>query len=76
MAVSAHDREYFRRLGALQAEGSAERLARHRALSVEDRLRRSLALSAAAMGVARRDRRDDDPTPFYERARRLGLYAP
>jgi hypothetical protein len=41
-------------------------------MSLDDRLRRSLALSIASglTGTLR----DDDPSPFYERARALGLY--
>lgn len=66
----------MRRLGAFQAEGHAERLSQHLALPLEDRVRRSLALSAAMMPSSHAAKYEDDPTPLYDRARYLGLYNP
>jgi hypothetical protein len=74
VAVSERDREHFRRLGALKAASHAEAQAAHLALPMVERLRRSWALylvhRAAFAG------RQDDPSPFYDRARELGLYTP
>ncbi|MGH7896076.1 MAG: hypothetical protein ACREQL_15495 [Candidatus Binatia bacterium] len=47
---------------------------RHRTLPVGERLRRSWALYLAGRGAAHGAESGDDPSPFYERARRLGLY--
>jgi hypothetical protein len=76
MTVSAHDRDYMRRIGEAKAASHAEAGARHRALPVAERLRRSWALYLAGRSTMREDSRDDDPTPFYDRARALGLYRP
>ena len=74
VAVSGRDREHFRRLGAIKAASHAEAQAAHLALPLAERLRRSwaryLAHRAAFAG------RQDDPSPFYDRARELGLYTP
>jgi hypothetical protein len=64
----------MRRLGAFQAQGHAQALSAHLALPPSERLARSLALMRQFL--ARASVRNDDPTPFYERARRLGLYRP
>lgn len=74
VAVSEQERDYMRRLGAFQAQGHAEALAAHLALPPAERLARSIALMRRFMASARP--RNDDPTPFYDRARRLGLYRP
>ena len=76
MTVSARAREYMRRIGEAKAASHAEAAARHRALPVAERLRRSWALYLAGRSTIREDARDDDPTPFYDRARALGLYRP
>jgi hypothetical protein len=76
MAVSARDREFMRRVGEAKAASHAEAAARHRALPLAERLRRSWALYLAGRSTAGGDPRDDDPTPFYDRARALGLYRP
>jgi hypothetical protein len=72
--VSDEEREYMRRLGKFQEQGHADALAAHLALPPSQRLARSLALMRQFHASARP--RNDDPTPFYERARRLGLYRP
>jgi hypothetical protein len=72
--VSERDKEYMRRIGQAEAEASAERLAEHRALSIAERLRRSLILWEQFRHSANLAGRVDDPQPFYERAKRLGLY--
>lgn len=64
----------MQRLGAFQDEGHVEALARHLALPLDERLRRSLELSKRLMPHANLGGREDDPTPFYARARALGLY--
>jgi hypothetical protein len=76
MAVSRRDREHMRRIGEAKAASHAEAAQRHRALPLEERLRRSLELWLARGDRARGAGRDDDPSPFYDRARRLGLYKP
>lgn len=74
MRVSDRDREYMRRLGEAEAEAHDQRLAEHLALDLAGRLRRSMALARQFWRSANHDKRHDDPTPFYDRARRLGLY--
>jgi hypothetical protein len=75
MGVSERDRAYMERLGAYKAASHADAFARHRALPLDERLRRSWALYEAHLETPA-SVRDDDPTPFYERARALGLYRP
>jgi hypothetical protein len=72
MAVSGRERDHMRRLGEFKARGHAEAAAAHLALPRAERLARSIALMQRFLGSARQ--RDDTPAPFYERARRLGLY--
>ena len=72
--VSERERDYLRRLGAHKAQAHAVATASHLALSLAERLVRSMSLmlqfrASASVGP-------DDPSPFYERARRLGLYRP
>ena len=76
MSTSQKDREYMKRLGVYQAEGHAQRRSAHLALSVAERLRRSLALSATLRRSLSGTVPTDDPTPLYDRARDLGLYRP
>lgn len=71
--VSDHDRAYLARLGALKDASHREAAERHRSLSVAERLDRSWALYLAGRETARMDLRHDDPSPFYARARALGL---
>lgn len=74
VTVSDRDRDYMRRLGEFQAQGHAAALAAHLALPPSERLARSVALMRQF--IASVPARNDDPTPFYERARRLGHYRP
>jgi len=76
MAVSDRDREHMRRIGEAKAASHDEAAVRHRTLPVGERLRRSWALYLARRDAAHVAERGDDPSPFYERARRLGLYQP
>ncbi len=73
MRVSDHDRAYMRRIGAYKAASHADAQARHLASTISQRLQRSWALYAANRHTLRRVVHDD-PTPFYDRARALGLY--
>lgn len=73
MTVSERDRKHFRRLGAIKAQSHADAGAKHRALPMNERLAKSWALYEAHRGEVR-EHRHDDPSPFYERARELGLY--
>jgi hypothetical protein len=76
MPVSDRDREVMRRIGAAKAASHAEAAAEHRALTVAERLQRSWALYLARRDPGLSESRDDDPTPFYARARELGMYRP
>jgi hypothetical protein len=73
MAVSDRDREFMRRIGEYKDASHRDAQARHLAKTLSERLARSwqLYLDGRATAIARRE---DDPTPFYERARALGLY--
>lgn len=64
------------RLAEAKAASHAEATTQHLRLSPIERLRRSMALSAAHASTARLAVRVDDPSPFYERARALGLCDP
>jgi hypothetical protein len=75
MAVSERERAFMARVAAYKAESHAEAQAQHRALPLDERLRRSWELSLAGRERGTRRERDDDPSPFYERARALGLCA-
>lgn len=76
MKVSASDRDYMRRIAEAKAASHAEAAARHRALPLRERLRRSWEIFLAGRSAQGPADRDDDPTPFYDRARALGLYRP
>ena len=73
MAVSERERAFMARVAGYKAESHAETQARHLALPIGARLQRSweLYLAGRPAGVGRD--RVDDPSPFYERARALGL---
>lgn len=73
MTVQARDRAYMERLGRHEADGHDERLAAHLRLSIDERLRRSLALFRHFRDrVHRTD--DEGPREFLHRAKALGLY--
>ena len=74
VAVSDREREHMRRLGEYKSQGHGAATAAHLALSREDRLARSVALMRRFFSLPRQ--RQDDPTPLFDRARRLGLYRP
>ncbi|HEX7670826.1 MAG TPA: hypothetical protein VF395_14625 [Polyangiaceae bacterium] len=76
MAVSERDRDYFRQIGALKEASHAEAAAAQQKRTLGERLRRSEELSVAYRRRGQAPREDDDPTPFYDRARALGLYRP
>ncbi len=76
MPVSSRDRDYMRRLGEFQAQGAENRERAHRALSLSARLEQSMGFCRRFFSTANLAAREDDPTPFYDRARRLGLYRP
>ena len=76
MRVSDKDKKYFERIGAAKAESHAEAARTHLARTLDERLARSWELYFANRDVVRDRERDDDPSPFYERARKLGLYRP
>jgi hypothetical protein len=75
MTVSERDQDYMRRIGEAKTASHAEAAAAQRARPLAERLRRSWALYLECRSTIR-DHRDDDPSPFYERARVLGLYRP
>jgi len=76
MPVTGSDRAYFERVGAAKRESHAAATAQHLALSIDARLERSWRLCRDFARTAGGDRRDDDPSAFYARARALGLYDP
>jgi len=76
MAVSDKDREYMRRIGVYKALSHREAQADHLAASLDERFRRSWRLYRRYRHRVRRGDPTDDPAPFYERARELGLYKP
>lgn len=75
MPVSNRDREFMKRIGAYKAASHSEAESTHRASALAERLRRSWALYMASRS-SRRVADDDDPSPFYARARARGLYRP
>lgn len=66
----------MRRIGVYKELSHREALAEHLATSLDERLRRSWRLYQRYRHRVRRDEPKDDPTPFYDRARELGLYEP
>lgn len=73
--VTERDREYMRRLGLLHHRMERDELAAHAALPPRERLAASLALMLrGSYFPARAGQPTDDPSPLYDRARRLGLY--
>jgi len=76
VSAGARERDPLRRIGAWKAESHREAEARHLALSLSERLERSWQLYLEGRSAAALERRDDDPSPFYEKARALGLYRP
>ncbi len=75
MGVSEHDRAFMARVARYKAESHAEAQARHLTLPLDERLRRSWELYLGGRAAEGTRERDDDPSPFYERARALGLCA-
>ena len=73
MGVSEQDRAFMARVGGYKAQSHAEAQARHLALTLDERLQRSWELYLAGRVVDTSRERDDDPSPFYDRARALGL---
>ena len=74
--VSDREREYMRRIGEYKEAAHRDSTRRHLEASLEERLERSWQLYLAGRAGASLDRRNDDPSPFYDRARALGLYRP
>ena len=62
------------RIGAYESQAHARAQAEHLALPLAERLARSRTLYENHRAALRP--RDDDPSPFYARARSLGLYRP
>ncbi len=76
MSAEERERDHMRRIGAYKAASHDEAAARHLSLSLSERLERSWQLYLEGRSAAALDQRDDDPSPFYEKARALGLYRP
>ena len=76
--VSAADREYMRRLGQYTADANAEALRLHLSRTPVERLEYSLRMSREhfTLETLARYLAEDNPAPFYERARRLGFIDP
>jgi hypothetical protein len=75
MTVSGSDRRFMERIGRYKAASHVSATARHLALPVAERLQRSWDLYRSYRSASTTRNRRDDPSPFYERARRLGLYS-
>ncbi|HEX6032451.1 MAG TPA: hypothetical protein VFY90_13545 [Tepidiformaceae bacterium] len=75
---SDRDRAYFRRLARFEQEGHDEALSRHMARTGSERLINAvqMMLDGAYFTARFPTPDDDDPSPLYARARRLGLYRP
>ena len=73
MGVSERDRAFMARVAGYKAESHAEAQARHLALPLGERLQRSWELYLAGRVEGTSRERNDDPSPFYDRARALGL---
>lgn len=76
MSASDREREHMRRIGEYKAASHRSAQDRHLALTLSERLERSWQLYLEGREHVATDRRDDDPSPFYEKARKLGLYKP
>lgn len=76
MTVSERDRLYMDRIGRLKAASHAEADARHRSLSLGERLQRSWELFLAWREHTARSPSDEAPPAIHSRARALGLYRP
>jgi hypothetical protein len=76
VSVDERERDHLRRIGEYKAASHREAEARHLALSLSERLARSWQLYLEGRSEAALDGRDDDPSPFYEKARARGLYRP
>jgi hypothetical protein len=75
MAVSEHDRAFMERIGEIKRSLHDSERSAHLSLPFGERLERSWALFLAYRSRLG-DEPGEDPTPFYERARALGLYQP
>jgi hypothetical protein len=75
MAVSSGDHRFMQRIGRYKAASHASATARHLALPLAERLERSWDLYTAYRSPTGVRIRSDDPSAFYARARRLGLYS-
>jgi hypothetical protein len=74
MPVSEREQQYMHRIGVLKAGSHEEARTQHRSLPLDERLRQSWRLFLSLRPAANLHNRHDDPSPFYERARRLGLH--
>jgi hypothetical protein len=73
MAVPESDRRFMTRLGAIKAASHKDAGRKHRARTTAERLGLSWELFLAGRATASTTD-EDDPSPFYDRARSLGLY--
>lgn len=73
MTVSRHDRDVMSRIGEHKRASHTAAAEEHRALAIEERLDRSWELYLLHRDSVAGETHDD-PTPFYERARKLRLY--
>jgi hypothetical protein len=70
--ASEWDQSYMRRLGRYKHESHEQARLEHLARSGRERIVYSVAMTLAGT-YWRQPEADDDPSPLYERARRLGL---
>lgn len=72
--ASAYDRDYMRRLGEFMARSKREALARHRAVTINERIEQGVQLTRRGPYFATPRRETEDLAAFFERAKQLGLY--
>jgi hypothetical protein len=72
--ASAYDRDYMRRLGEFKAWSKREALARHRALTINERVEQGLKLARRGPYFAAPRRDAEDLAAFFEQAKQRGLY--
>ena len=72
--ATEREREHFRKIGRWKHEGHIEALERHMARGANERLAYSVFMSRRYSHVPTWFERQDDPSPFYERAKQLGFY--
>lgn len=72
--ASAYDLDYMRRLGEFKAWSKREALARHRALTINERIEQGIDLARRGPYFVAPRCDAEDLAAFFNRAKQLGLY--